>query len=93
METVKNELMVLENPKDMSIVAEASKNPVTVLPQTERLLNLLSGLKYIEPDLTTVPALVDSFLKLLDNACNFQKNSQLVTALIIGFCINNIDRS
>lgn len=92
MKTVENELMVLEPQKDMSIVADASKNTVTVLPQTERLLNLLSKLRYIEPDLTTVPALVDSFLKLLDNACNFQKNSQLVTALIIGFCINNIDR-
>lgn len=92
MKTVENELMVLEPPKDMSIVAEASKNTVTVLPQTERLLNLLSGLRYIEPDLTTVPALVDSFLKLLDNAYNFQKNSQLLTALIIGFCISNIDQ-
>ena len=63
METVKNELMVLEPQKDMSIVAEASKNTVTVLPQNEMLLNLLSKLRYIEPDLTTVPALVDSFLK------------------------------
>lgn len=73
METVKNELMVLEPQKDM-------------------LLNLLSKLRYIEPDLTIESALVDSFLKLLDNAFNFQKNSQLVTALIIGFCISNIDQ-
>lgn len=49
METVKNELMVLEPQKDM-------------------LLNLLSKLRYIEPDLTIESALVDSFLKLLDNA-------------------------
>ena len=73
---------------EVSIMA-TSKKEITVIPEATKLSDSILNLP--TPPLSVKKTMEKDYMEMIDAAFNVHKNSQILTVLMVGYCIKKLD--
>lgn len=66
-----------------------SKKEITVIPEATKLSDSILNLP--TPPLSVKKTMEKDYMEMIDAAFNVHKNSQILTVLMVGYCIKKLD--
>lgn len=69
----------------------ATSKKITAIPEIKKLSDLISKLSYVEPELKSPQNIAESYLNFIETAFSVHRSCQILTVLIVGFCIEKLE--